>query len=71
MAEELNILGQSRCRYLTSKEMFYKDVSGTGVPRSASGHFWCALTQTIQGPDGQLVDSHECTQSGRACYESV
>ncbi len=71
MAEQLNILGQGRCRYLTSKEMFYKDVSGSGVPRSASGHFWCALTQAIQGPDGQLVDDRQCSKAGRSCYQSV
>ena len=71
MAEELNIQGQSRCRHLTCKEMFYKEVTGSAVPRSASGHFWCALTQHHQGPDGKLVDTHECSKNGRSCYDSV
>ena len=70
MAEQLNVL-QHRCRYLTSKEMFYKEVTDTAVPRSGSGHFWCALTQHHQGPDGKLVDTQTCAKHGRTCYESV
>ncbi len=70
MAEQTNLTGQARCRFLTCKEMFYKDIVGDGVPHSGSGNFWCSMTQTIQGPDGKLVEPHECNRE-RTCYQGV
>lgn len=71
MAETLNILGHERCRFLTHKEMFYRETDiGPAGPRSSSGHFWCSLTQTIQGPDGALVEHQKC-KPGRSCYSGV
>ncbi len=32
--------------------------------------YWCVKTQTILGPDGQVVDEDICSPS-RSCYRSL
>lgn len=68
MAEELN--RQDPCRFLTCKEMFYKETVAGQLPHSGSGVFWCTVTQRLQGPDGQIAGKEECG-SHRTCFESV
>ncbi len=70
MAEELKTIPQAPCRFLTCKEMFYKDSAAGQLPHSGSGIFWCALTQRLQGPDGNIASGEECG-SHRTCYDSV
>jgi hypothetical protein len=70
MAGELNIVGNNRCRFLTSKEMFYRDVDYSAPFRSSSGNGWCAQTQCSTGPDGKLVEAANC-DSSRSCFQGV
>jgi hypothetical protein len=69
MAEEMKPTGQPHCRFLTCKEMFYKDIPAGELPHSETG-FWCSLTQRIQGPDDKIVGAEECTDE-RTCFESA
>jgi hypothetical protein len=70
MAEQENNNEQSCCRYLTCKEMFYRDLAPGQVPRNGSGNFWCSLTQTLQGPDNKIAGPEECGPD-RNCFESA
>lgn len=69
MAEQQTDTGQTRCRFLSCKEMLYRDLPADEAPHSESG-FWCSLTQRVQGPDDKLVGAEECT-SARRCFEGV
>jgi hypothetical protein len=59
-----------RCLSLRCKGMYLN----AGLPEServaGDGHFWCAKTQRIFGPDDQLVGDGMCRHSARSCYES-
>ena len=68
----LNVLIQRGevCQCLRDKKLFYEtDTEETmndgNVP---TGPFWCAQTQSLQGPDGKLVGVEECRR-GRSCCE--
>ena len=68
MAEQTNSTARVPCRFLTCKEMFYKESVAGELPHSGSGHFWCALTQRLQGPDDKIAGREECG-SHRSCYQ--
>ncbi len=70
MANDLNTVGLKRCRFLTCKEMLHKEPGPDGTIHSGSGHFWCALTQRGQGPDGRFVTTTECNRE-RSCYQEL
>jgi len=61
------------CRHLRTKKMFtgstveeaFADKEGEHVTPC---HYWCNLTQTVVGPDDQVVDKLAC-QTGRPCFE--
>jgi hypothetical protein len=69
------------CRSLRAKTLFYhvdqpQDVEENSVEHVAysglSGPFWCALTQTIHGPDGKFVTIETCSANcGRGCCETA
>jgi hypothetical protein len=69
------------CRSLRAKTLFYHvDQPQTGdetseeyAPYSGlNGPFWCALTQTIHGPDGKFVTMETCSANcGRCCCETA
>ena len=40
------------------------------VPPSNDDSYWCALTQRVLGPDGQLVEPQSC-KPGRACFKEA
>ena len=61
---------QNYCRFLRSKEMFIDAEPDHTVPSGRSGHFWCVHTQTVIGPDGQVVGDGDC-HADRMCFESV
>jgi len=68
------IAGGEVCQCLRSKELFYQPapsaVEGAGTEASeAHGPFWCVRTQSLVGPDGQLVDTESC-RPGRSCCET-
>lgn len=58
------------CRCLRSKTMFYEVDEGERPDAENAGPFWCTHTQTIQGPDGSVVDIGSC-RSSRSCCEIV
>jgi hypothetical protein len=69
------------CQCLRAKTLFYqaagRDVLGDAAiathadseASSPEGPFWCALTQSLIGPDGQIADAESC-RPGRACCET-
>ncbi len=65
------------CQCLRAKTLFYQPVgeSPGGSKKSAQtatpeGPFWCAITQSLIGPDGQFADAESC-RPGRACCETA
>ncbi len=74
----LNVLIQTGevCRCLREKKMFYEAQVGAvsggrdilPEPSGATGPFWCAQTQSLLGPDGQVADTESC-RPGRSCCE--
>ncbi len=65
----LNVLIQRGeiCQCLREKNMFY-EAEEDSPPGSPDGPFWCALTQSLLGPDGQVADASSC-RPGRSCCE--
>lgn len=57
------------CCCLRAKTMFY-DTPDHDHPESLdaqkAGPFWCAQTQSLIGPDGQIAGLDECRE-GRGC----
>ncbi|MEW5978287.1 MAG: hypothetical protein AB1898_21025 [Acidobacteriota bacterium] len=58
------------CNCVRWKSMFYQAEPDPSVPRSNEDGFWCALTQRVLGPDGQVVSPQEC-KPGRACFKEA
>ncbi len=74
------------CHCLRAKTLFYQpagpEVLGASASTPASPHaseaeaglpegpFWCALTQSLIGPDGQIADAENC-RPGRSCCEAA
>jgi hypothetical protein len=56
------------CRCLRAKTMFYQVEGEEPSAEETDGPFWCALTQSVLGPDGQVVDAQMC-RPGRSCCE--
>ncbi len=74
----LNVLIETGevCQCLRAKALFYQSVGETSselAEASASrpeGPFWCAITQSLIGPDGQFADVENC-RAGRSCCETA
>lgn len=66
---EFHLHEDERCEFLRWKGLF---VDGSPEPNLASGDglFWCVKTQNCLGPDGMLVDDHECS-AARTCYRQL
>jgi hypothetical protein len=60
-----------RCLSLRCKGMYTNMGQPVGTTVTGDGHFWCAKTQRIYGPDDQLVADGNCRHSGRGCYEGA
>jgi hypothetical protein len=61
------------CRHLRNKGMYiYTDGHG-GVPHEDYDNaiYWCLKTMTGFGPDDALVDSPDCRNTSRPCYEPL
>ncbi len=72
---EMNILQPAeqqgeRCQSLRCKGMYLNYGLPEGERVAGDGHFWCAKTQRVYGPDDQLVGDGHCRHTGRSCYES-
>ena len=59
------------CCHLASKKLTFR----TLPPREesdvldASCHCWCAKTQEVVGPDGDITDVEDCVK-GRSCFQA-
>lgn len=62
-----------RCQHILCKEMLvFGDeylLSKPDVDESGTG-FWCQLTQSCRGPDGELVAMKRCV-AGRGCFAEL
>lgn len=56
------------CCCLREKTLFYQ--TGEETPDVPEGPFWCGQTQSVVGPDGELVGAERC-RPGRSCCEVV
>ena len=71
MSQEQNqVAGGERCRSLLCKGLYLNYGLPEGQRVTGDGNFWCGKTQTIFGPDKQIVGDGECRHTGRACYEN-
>jgi hypothetical protein len=70
MSEAINQVEsiQGHCRRLRCKEMFIETGIGFKMTETGSGIYWCAHTQNLLGPDGQVAEPSGCL-AGRECYE--
>ncbi len=66
--EETANVGMNRCSNLRWKGMFVSAQWDESIPHGGDNLFWCLKTQNCLGPDGQLADGHECTQT-RDCFK--
>ena len=60
-----------RCLSLRCKGMYLNYGLKESERVAGDGHFWCAKTQRIYGPDDNLVGDGQCRHSGRSCYETI
>ncbi len=56
------------CRCVRSKTMYYEVDEAERPDADNSAPFWCTHTQSIFGPDGQVVEPGAC-RPGRGCCE--
>ena len=59
-----------RCRSLRCKGMYLNYGLAEADRVAGDGHFWCAKTQRIFGPDDQYVGDGQCRDDGRSCFEA-
>ncbi|MGD0840690.1 MAG: hypothetical protein ABSA32_05990 [Candidatus Acidiferrales bacterium] len=61
------------CTCLRNKNVFYESTEPDALnpfpDAGPKGPFWCAITQSILGPDGAHADAEAC-RPGRGCCES-
>ncbi len=57
------------CQCLRAKTLFYEDPDEQRLS-TPEGPFWCARTQSLLGPDGQVADAESC-RPGRTCCETA
>lgn len=60
------------CHCLRAKTMFYQPAIADAAAQDTipEGPFWCAQTQSLLGPDGQVADAEHC-RPGRSCCETA
>jgi hypothetical protein len=68
MYERLKSVNHEVCNCVRWKSMYYQTQHDPTVPRSNDDHYWCAMTQTVIGPDGQVVNLDSCSP-GRTCFK--
>jgi hypothetical protein len=56
------------CTHLCWKDRFVPAAPGEATFPSRDGFYWCILTQTVIGPDGQAVDPLRCSSRERPCF---
>ena len=68
ISERFNTLRAGLCSALHWKRQYVWSEPDPTVPASNDGLFWCGLTQTCIGPDGQLAEPGNCCASQRGCH---
>ena len=68
MYHRLQTVPHEVCNCVRWKSMYYQAERDLSVPPPNDNSYWCALTQRVLGPDGQLVSIEEC-KPGRACFK--
>lgn len=66
--ERFDTRNPNLCSRLRWKGLFIDAEPDPTVPRSNDGLFWCLDTQTCIGPDGELAEPGNCSQTGRKCH---
>ncbi len=66
--DHLNTEREGLCTSLNWKSKFIWAKPDPTVPPSNSGLFWCGITQTCVGPDGQLAEPMNCCSANRHCH---
>ena len=56
------------CSALRWKGLFIDAERDATVPPCNDGLFWCMHTQTCIGPDGQLAEPGNCSNTVRKCH---
>lgn len=68
MHERFKHLQNEVCNCVRWKSLFYNSVPDPSVPSSHDNSYWCAMTQGVLGPDGQVVEPEKCTPE-RGCFK--
>jgi hypothetical protein len=68
MIDRFEHLKHEVCNCLRWKSMFYQSEPDPTVPAPHDSHYWCALTQRLLGPDGQVATPEQCNP-GRGCFK--
>ena len=64
----LTVLAE-RCGNIRWKGMFIDAQPDPTAAESSEHIYWCVRTQSIMGPDGQVVDEDTCNFT-RTCYQA-
>jgi hypothetical protein len=68
------IEGGQVCNCLRTKTMFHESVvpnpTNPFPDQEPKGPFWCAITQSLLGPDGAHADADAC-RPGRGCCQTA
>jgi len=66
--DHLNTEREGLCKSLHWKSQFIWSEPDPTVQASNSGLFWCGMTQTCVGPDGNLAEPIHCCSAERHCH---
>ncbi len=77
-AAETRTEGESPCRHLRTKTMFYgfaREAALSVGPECDTAHFWCVKTGRVLGPDHDLAHREQCSLgpdgvAPRECFEA-
>jgi hypothetical protein len=69
-SSEFNVMQEERCVNLRWKGLYIDPQADLALEQGDERIFWCVKTQRNLGPDGNLVDSYECSP-GRSCYKPL
>jgi hypothetical protein len=58
------------CSRLRWKGMYVDVERDPTIPNPRDGFFWCSLTMTCLGPDGQICQEGRCC-GGRTCFDPL
>jgi hypothetical protein len=68
MHERFKELQHDVCNCVRWKSLFYQAEPDPSVPPAYDNSYWCAMTQSVLGPDGQVVEPENCRPE-RGCFK--